>query len=110
MCPNGECRSLTVIERDGRIRRVEPSPAWVAEADRESIARLATAIDAADFAALRADAFTAECPTAYDGQELVYTFFVGGVTEPISSCSVRIDRDAPLFVAVAAVLAQTPAR
>ncbi len=68
------------------------------------LAEIDTAIKLTDFAVLRAHPFTGECPTAFDGQEIVYTFAAPSGTERIASCEVDIDEGLPLFVAVATAL------
>ena len=70
------------------------------------MAALAAAIQATDFAALRARPFTGECPTAFDGQELIFEFSVGTGTQRLASCDVDIDWGQPLFVAVGVALGQ----
>ena len=44
------------------------------------------------------------CPTAYDGQELVFEFGAPAGVERVESCMVDIDWSAPLFVAVRAAV------
>jgi hypothetical protein len=70
----------------------------------ESIDVLHTAIDSTDFEAIRSRPFLGTCPTAFDGQELVYTIATPHGAERIASCDVEVDPQAPLFVAVHAIL------
>ena len=60
--------------------------------------------DRADFGALRKPAFSGQCPTAYDGQELVFEFTTATGTERVASCESALDYRAPLFRALAAAL------
>jgi hypothetical protein len=48
-------------------------------------------INSADYVKIKSNKFTGTCPMAYDGQEAVYTFYVGNKTEVIASCTVEID-------------------
>jgi hypothetical protein len=105
MCPNGACDTLLTINRDGTYARTSAqtppkrgtlSPAQVAALTRE-MAR-------ADFARMKAVKFTGTCPSAYDGQELTYTFFTASGPEVLASCTVDIDEASPLFVAVQAII------
>jgi hypothetical protein len=58
-----------------------------------------------DFAILKARPFTGECPTAFDGHELIYEFGAPGGTQRIATCEVEVDPGHPLFLAVEAALA-----
>jgi hypothetical protein len=68
------------------------------------MAALTAAIQATDWAALRSHPFTGECPTAFDGQELIFEFGVGAGTQRVASCETDIDWTHPLFVALAVAL------
>jgi hypothetical protein len=49
--------------------------------------------------------FTGECPIAFDGQELTYTFHPAGrAPVTIASCEVAIDPADPLFHAIDLIL------
>ena len=71
----------------------------------EVIESLQTEVEQADYVAIRGRPFTGECPTAFDGQEVIYTFHVTTGDREIASCEVAIDPADPLFVAVEAALA-----
>lgn len=107
-CPAGTCTSLVALERDGRLHRLAPDVADMAQVGPDVIAAIDGAIRTTDFAAIRARPFTGECPVNFDGQELVYVFATPAGPERIASCEVEIDPDHPLFVAVAAALGGTP--
>lgn len=62
----------------------------------EEITALRQLINQTDFAVIRAKPFTGTCPTAFDGPELIYTFYPS--QEVIASCRVAIDDQHPLFV------------
>lgn len=104
LCPDGSCGILIVVERDGRVHAPAKPPNDLGSIPPLTLAALDLAIRATDFADLRRHPFTELCPTAYDGQETVYTFGAPGGAERISSCEVAIDPAAPLFRAVAAAL------
>jgi hypothetical protein len=110
MCLEGECRSVVAIEADGRVHQVEPEERRISQVTGESIDVLRAAIGITDFDAIRSRPFLGECPTAFDGQELVYTIATPRGAERIASCDVEVDPDAPLFAAIHAILgAQIPA-
>jgi hypothetical protein len=104
MCRTGTCRSVIAIEADGRVHQVEPDPVEISQVTGESVDVLQTAIAITDFAAIRSRPFLGTCPTAYDGQELVYTIATANDLERIASCDVEIDPDMPLFTAIHAIL------
>ena len=103
-CQAGACGRTTVIERDGRVHTTAPAPADLGTVPAPALEALRIEIDQADLAAIADRPFTGECPTAYDGQETVYTF--GTATGPVrlASCEVSIDQDDPLFVAAHAAI------
>jgi hypothetical protein len=93
MCPAGACGQTVILERDGRV-------------PTEAMAALTTAVNQADYAAIKARPFTGECPVNFDGQELIFEFNVGSTTQRIASCEVDIDWGHPLFVAVGVALGE----
>lgn len=70
------------------------------------MAALDAQIQATDFAALESHPFTGECPTAYDGQEIVFEFAAPDRVHRIATCSVEVDYGSPLFEAVAGAVGQ----
>jgi hypothetical protein len=110
MCRTGTCESSFVIEADGRVHQVAPEAAEIGQATGESIEALRAAIGFTDFEAIRARPFLGTCPTAFDGQELVYTVATAHGPESIASCDVEVDPNAPLFAAIHTILgANVPA-
>jgi hypothetical protein len=103
-CREGTCRSVVAIETDGRVHHTEPAQIEIHQVTSESIDVLRAAIGATDFDAIRSRPFTGECPTAFDGQELVYTIETAHGPERIASCDVEVDPEAPLFTAIHAIL------
>lgn len=96
-CPEGACQSLVVIEHDGRVSQLKPQPADLGRMGTERLAALDAAIRTTDFAVLRSRPFTGECPTAFDGQEIIYVFGAPGGQQRIASCEVEVDPSHPLF-------------
>ena len=103
-CVEGECRRVFAIESDGLVHQLEPDEAEIHRVTDETIDVYRAALSVTDFNAIRSRPFTGECPTAFDGMEVVYTFATPSGPERIASCEVEIDRQAPLFVAVDAIL------
>jgi len=104
-CPKGSCSRLLNIEADGRLHEVIPQDRVVGTVPPDIIDALRTEVEQADYLAIRSRPFTGECPTAVDGQEIVYTFHVTTGDRELASCEIAIDPDDPLFVAVNAALA-----
>lgn len=103
-CPEGECRRVFAIESDGLVHQLEPDEAEIHRVTDETIDVYRAALSVTDFNAIRSRPFTGECPTAFDGMEVIYTFATPAGPERIASCEVEIDRQAPLFMAVDAIL------
>ena len=103
-CVEGECRTVFAIEADGLVHELQPDQAEIHRVTDKTIDAYRAALGITDFDALRSRPFTGECPTAFDGMEVVYTFETPAGPERISSCEVEIDPQAPIFVAVDAIL------
>lgn len=103
-CLDGICRSVVAIEADGLVHQIEPVEAEIHRATNEAIDVYRAALATADFGALRSHPFRGECPTAFDGQEVIYTFATPSGPERISSCEVEIEPEDPLFAAVKGML------
>jgi hypothetical protein len=104
LCPPGPCETTIFIERDGHVHQAAKPPNDLGTVPEATLVALDQAISAADFTAIRSHPFTGTCPTAYDGQELVFDFGAPAAIERVESCKVDIDWDSPLFVATAAAL------
>ena len=104
LCVDGPCGTTIVIERDGRIREAAKPPNDLGTVPPAGLAALGAAIRTTDLAALRSHPFTGECPTAFDGQEIVFEFGAPGGLQRIATCEVDVDFGLPLFVAVATAL------
>ena len=103
-CFAAPCGMTVTLERDGRVHAASKPPNDLGTVPPAALAALDAAIKATDFAALKAHAFTGECPTAVDGQEVVFEFGAPGGVQRIASCEVAIDWGLPLFVATSTAL------
>jgi hypothetical protein len=103
-CFDGPCGDTFVIERAGSVHRTTHGEAEIGQVPADIIGRLDAAIKTTDFDAVRAVPFDGECPTAFDGQEILYAFGAPGGVETIASCESRIDPAHPAFAAVDAAL------
>ena len=98
------CGTVITLDADGRIHLAAKPPNDLGTATSAQVQALETAIAAADFAALRKPAFSGTCPTAHDGQELIFTFTTANGSERLASCETALDYSAPVFKALAAAL------
>jgi hypothetical protein len=105
-CATVPCDSSVYLDADGHVHAATKPPNDLGQVPTAVMATLTTAIAQTDFAAIKAHPFTGQCPTTVDGQELIFDFAVGGGTQRIASCEVDIDWGSPLFVSLAAALAQ----
>jgi hypothetical protein len=100
LCPDGrECRNRYVITAAGDLRIDDGPPVRLPPA---IMGEIVAALRSTDFAAVLARSFTGVCPTAYDGQEAVFTLATPGGFVTVSSCDVELDPTLPLFVALEA--------
>ena len=102
MCMDGPCDSA----RDPRARRPRPQRREAAERPRARLGRGATRPSTPrsrrpTSPRCARSPFTGECPIAFDGQEQIFEFSVGGTTQRLASCESDIDWGSPLFIAVA---------
>ena len=68
--------------------------------------RLAVEMERADYDEVRLFGFTETCPTAYDGEEIVYTFHLEARDEVIPTCEFVIEWDQEPFVMTLELLEQ----
>jgi hypothetical protein len=85
-CPDGPCGARYVIHRDGRVARSGTSGEASRQLPPDVIARIASLAAVADWDEVRSKPFTGQCPTAYDGQELSYTFETSVGPVAVRSC------------------------
>jgi hypothetical protein len=103
-CANGPCDTTVTLDRDGHVHSAAKPPNDLGTVSIDQLAALTTAIRITDFAEVKSHPFTGDCPTAVDGQEIVYEISTEAGPQRIASCEVDIDVGAPLFVAVANAL------
>ena len=103
-CPKGPCGSLIAIGSDGSVHQVRPIAQDLGTIPSAELDALTVEMSRANFPLIESRPFTDTCPTAYDGQETIYTFHLPTRKEAIATCKVAIDPDHPLFLAVAAAL------
>jgi hypothetical protein len=103
-CPDGACDSLIAIGRDGSVRQVRPTAKDLGTIPSAELDALAVEVQRANFPFIESRLFTGECPTAFDGQEVIYTFHLPTGDEAIATCTVAIDPNHPLFLAVGAAM------
>jgi hypothetical protein len=106
LCADGPCGTTVILERDGRVHLAAKPPNDLGTVPPAALVALDAAIRTTDFAALRSHPFTGQCPTAYDGQELVFEFRAPNGVERIATCEVDVDLGQPLFVAVSTAVGQ----
>ena len=98
LCPYGPCQGGFVIDRAGAFVATEGATVQAThQLTRAELVDLVALVDHADYARLRAKPFTGLCPSAYDGREVIYTFYSARGVERLSSCEVAIDQSTPLF-------------
>lgn len=103
-CPEGPCGQSIVLERDGRVHEAAKPPNDLGAVPAAQVAAIDAAIRATDFAGLRSHPFTGECPTAFDGQEVIFEFAAPSGIERIATCEVEVDFGMPLFVVLGTAL------
>jgi hypothetical protein len=104
LCAGGPCGTTIMLDRDGRVRLAAKPPNELGRVPVAQVAAIEALIRTTDFAALRSHPFSGLCPTAADGQELVFEFSAPSGTERIATCEVQVDFSLPLFAAVSAAL------
>jgi len=104
-CATGPCSRVIDIEADGRIHEVISEDRVLGTIPPALLEALRIEMDQANFALIQSRPFRGDCPTAFDGQETIYTFHLPTGDERIASCTVAIDENHSLFRAVAAALA-----
>jgi hypothetical protein len=103
-CPSGPCGSLITIGQDGSVHQVRPSGQDLGPIPAAELDALTAEIERANFPLIESRPFTGECPTAFDGQETLYTFHLPSGDEMIATCKVAVDPNHPLFLAVGAAM------
>jgi len=103
-CPSGLCTRLVNIEGDGRFHEVIPKDQVTGRVPPELLEALQVEIERANYPLILSRPFTGTCPTAYDGQQVIYTFHVSTGDRTVDACKVAIDPNHPLFAATDAAV------
>jgi len=98
------CGMTVILDRDGRVHGAAKPPNDLGTVPSDRLLDLVTLVATTDYASIRSHPFTGQCPTAYDGQEIVYEFGAPSGIERIATCEVDVDFGQPLLVAVSAAL------
>jgi hypothetical protein len=98
------CGTTIVIERNGRVHLAAKPPNDLGIVPPVPLAALDAAIKTTDFRAIRSHPFTGQCPTAFDGQEIVFEFGAPSGVERVATCEVDVGFGSPLFLAVSTAL------
>jgi len=102
-CSYGACYSQIFINNNGSYLYKEGNGDELKGAfSKNEIDELGKLIKEANFNFIKSKKFTGLCPTAYDGSELIYTFYPQN--EIISSCEFEIDENSPLFKLIGKLL------
>ncbi len=105
MCAGGACDVTFSVSSDGTWTLTSSDATSAGTLSPSATAALVDATTATEIA--DAPPFTGTCPTAYDGNELVYAWRdAAGATQTVSACDRAIADDDPLVVALAAASAE----
>ncbi len=90
LCASGSCLSSLTIFADGRYVSIHGSGSLqrAGMVERRLLMQLRHAIMQTNFHAIRSHRFSGTCPTAYDGTEVIYTFYTTHPRQVLSSCQV----------------------
>jgi hypothetical protein len=114
LCVAGACQSTMSIYENGSISydyvgQEEVVGDGGALSD-DALNELHELIAQTDFKAIKSVPFTDMCPTAYDGQEVIYVVTdADGVEQRLASCEVVIDPSLPVFAWLDALWARITA-
>jgi hypothetical protein len=103
-CFAAPCGMTVFLDRDGSVHAAAKPPNTLGSIPVDQMQTLSALIATTDFSVIRARPFTGECPTAFDGQEIVFTFAAPSGPQRIGTCEVDVDFGLPLFVAVSTAL------
>jgi len=103
-CRQGSCDRTIAIDRDGSAHVTDPEPQDLGAIPADLFQEIQEQLSLADFEALGSRPFTGECPIAFDGQELIYTFHGATGEIRLASCEVELDPTHPLFAAIEVAL------
>ena len=105
LCQYGACSTTFELSGDGGYRLTEGDGAETFGVIESTLVdALPHATSAADFEAVRVRGSTEICPTAYDGQEIIYVFHRSGGDERMSTCEYVLEWELPPFPQALAIL------
>jgi hypothetical protein len=94
LCPGGVvCGSKLVVRSDGSVTKDGILIIMLPD----EIDQLQKRVTSENIRLLKEKKFTGTCPTAYDGQEVIYKFYPGNKEERIASCEYEISVNNPLI-------------
>ncbi len=94
LCPGGVvCGSKISVRNDGSVTTTEGKLVMLPA----EVLQLQEVMTIENLNKLKAQKFTGTCPSAYDGQEVVFKFYPGRGEEKIGSCEYAIPEDNPLM-------------
>ena len=106
LCQSGLCESLYVIKNNGQLFYQGKLTGYTI--NQSDITRLTTEIQSTDFNEIKNHKSTGTCPSAYDGQEVIYTFYTSARIQVVSSCEYQIDAQIGVFKAVEDIIKGIP--
>lgn len=115
LCPNNNaCSTTTIIKNNGTILIIPSvyfngstnslNTPFIGTLNSTELYKLTTLINSENFSALSSHPFTGTCPTAYDGQEVVYTFNTSNGNKTIDNCKIAINSTDNLFKEINLIL------
>ena len=107
LCQNGYvCEDSYVIKNNGQLFYAGRLTGHTI--NQSDITKLNVEIQSTNFDEIKKHKFTGTCPSAYDGQEVIYTFYTGTEVEVLSSCQYQIDGKIGVFKAVEDIIKGIP--
>lgn len=103
LCPEGECKSTRAIGKDGTVYL---DKGIKGKLDSQDVTKLKDLIENTNYEKIKSRNFIGTCPTAYDGQEAVYTFYMESRQQVIASCDIDIDFSSSPFIDILNVFAR----
>ena len=87
-CLFATCDSLLIILRDGSWIYTMGGKESKGKIEYQMVTKLARIMKNTNFEELRQKPFTGVCPSAYDGMESTYTFYIQGRKEELNNCTI----------------------
>ena len=98
LCPYGDCsdevkifknNSYLIIDGEGRKKS--------GRLDHGQLVALIDVMEKTDFSVIKSQRFMEQCPSNYDGAQVVYHFYTLHGVEDVDSCQHQIDENQPVF-------------